>query len=298
MPISAPRISCSPRSSTRRAGRTCVVTNFLPGDETDVRAALTAFAGSTAAVPAGGAGAGDPPRGDQRERALPGTRPRVLRQRSRPCSAGCSANGWPSRPSAGRLAVPDPGLAADQFIGLLRGGLYLAGDARPDAADGGGDRRRGGMRRWRPSCGPTRPASCSACVVRGGRLAMQRALRLVVGANVVLGDVALLVLVDRGEMVGNRLVAGLRLILGQMAVVRDVGLLEMLLHGLPLVRRARCWSSAPARRTSATARRAVRSGYAWRESSWWCDVPPDCPFHANGSLIRPSDTAGAGSVSS
>jgi hypothetical protein len=37
-------------------------------------------------------------------------------------------------------------------------------------------------------------------------------------------------------MFGNRLVAVLRLFLGEVAVVRDVRLLEMLLHGLPLVR--------------------------------------------------------------
>jgi hypothetical protein len=33
---------------------------------------------------------------------------------------------WPAeQTAAGRLAVPNPSLAADQFIGRLRGGLYL-----------------------------------------------------------------------------------------------------------------------------------------------------------------------------
>ena len=62
-------------------------------------------------------------------------------------------------------------------------------------------------------------------------------LQLVVGADVVEGHVALLVLVDRREMPGNRLVSGLRLFLGEMAVIRDVRLLEALLHGQALVRR-------------------------------------------------------------
>jgi len=59
---------------------------------------------------------------------------------------------------------------------------------------------------------------------------VQRALGLVVGADVVLGDVALLVLVDGGEVAGDGLVARLRLVERQMAVTRRVRLLEALRH--------------------------------------------------------------------
>src|ERR1700735_905197 len=79
--------------------------------------------------------------------------------------------------------------------------------------------------------------SVGAGVLGRRGLLMQGALRLVEGANVCLRDVALLVLVDRSEMAGDRLVAGFRLIRCQMAVVRDVGLLEALIHRMMGVRR-------------------------------------------------------------
>ena len=41
------------------------------------------------------------------------------------CSARRSATGSPSRPRRAGLPCPIPAMAADQFVGMLRGGLYL-----------------------------------------------------------------------------------------------------------------------------------------------------------------------------
>ena len=97
------------------------------------------------------------------------------------------------------------------------------------------------------------PTACYALIAVGvagglGRV-VQGALRLVVGADVVLGDVALLVLVDRGEMPGDGLVGVFRLVLGQVTIMRDVGLLEPLLH--------RCNADA------------LASSWWWRRATDW-----------------------------
>jgi len=97
---------------------------FLPGDDVDVRVALTAVASHTL-------------------RFLLQERPSAIHRvvisesvRFPELGRAFYDNGpgafrrvvgdWlTQQTAAGRLAVPDPALAADQFIGLLRGGLYL-----------------------------------------------------------------------------------------------------------------------------------------------------------------------------
>lgn len=100
------------------------VANMLPGNETDVRAALTAFAGNTLrflledrALAIHRVVISESLRFPELGRAFYDNGPGVFRRVFGEWLAGQTA--------AGRLAVRDPPLAADQFIGLLRGGLYL-----------------------------------------------------------------------------------------------------------------------------------------------------------------------------
>ncbi len=101
-----------------------VVTNFLPDGETDVQAGLTVFAGSTLrflleerSLAIHRVVVSESVRFPELGRAFYDNGPAVFHQ---------AFGDWlAEQTSAGRLAVPDPGLAADQFIGFLKGGLYL-----------------------------------------------------------------------------------------------------------------------------------------------------------------------------
>ena len=97
------------------------------------QAALTTFAANILRFLLEERAAGDPPRGGQRERALSGARARLLRQR--PGAFRRVFGDWlAEQTAAGRLAVPDPGQAADQFIGTAARRPLSAGDARVDAS--------------------------------------------------------------------------------------------------------------------------------------------------------------------
>jgi len=100
------------------------VANLLPGGETDMEAGLTTFAANIL-------------RFLLEERALAIHRVVVSESVRFPELGRAFYDNGPGQfrrvfgdwlaeqTTAGRLAVPDPGQAADQFIGLLRGGLYL-----------------------------------------------------------------------------------------------------------------------------------------------------------------------------
>jgi TetR/AcrR family transcriptional regulator, mexJK operon transcriptional repressor len=100
------------------------VGNFLPVGEEDVVAALTSFAGHTLrflleerALAIHRVVISESVRFPELGRAFYDNGPGVFRQ---------VFGKWLAEQTAvGRLAVPEPHLAADQFIGLLRGGLYL-----------------------------------------------------------------------------------------------------------------------------------------------------------------------------
>jgi TetR/AcrR family transcriptional repressor of mexJK operon len=99
-------------------------TNFLPGGETDLQAGLTTFAGNTLrflleerSLAIHRVVISESLRFPELGRAFYDNGPGVLRR---------AFGDWlAEQTAAGRLAVADPALAADQFIGLLRGGLYL-----------------------------------------------------------------------------------------------------------------------------------------------------------------------------
>jgi TetR/AcrR family transcriptional repressor of mexJK operon len=100
------------------------VGNFLPGGETDVQAGLTTFAGNTLrflleerSLAIHRVVISESLRFPELGRAFYDNGPGVFR--------GVFGDWLAGQTAAGRLAVPDPALAADQFIGLLRGGLYL-----------------------------------------------------------------------------------------------------------------------------------------------------------------------------
>jgi len=101
-----------------------VSNNFLPGDEADVRAALTALAGQTLRflleerpLAIHRVVISESVRFPELGRAFHDNGPGVFRR---------MFGDWlTAETAAGRLAVPDPAIAADQFIGLLRSGLYL-----------------------------------------------------------------------------------------------------------------------------------------------------------------------------
>jgi TetR/AcrR family transcriptional regulator, mexJK operon transcriptional repressor len=100
------------------------VASFLPGGETDIQAALTTFAGNAVrflleerALAIHRVVISESVRFPELGRAFYDNGPGVFRR---------VFSDWLAEQTAsGRLAVPDPGQAADQFIGLLRGGLYL-----------------------------------------------------------------------------------------------------------------------------------------------------------------------------
>jgi TetR/AcrR family transcriptional regulator, mexJK operon transcriptional repressor len=101
-----------------------VVSNFLPGDETDVRASLTALAGQTLRflleerpLAIQRVVISESVRFPELGRAFHDNGPGVFRR--------VFGEWLTAETMAGRLAVPDPAIAADQFIGLLRSGLYL-----------------------------------------------------------------------------------------------------------------------------------------------------------------------------
>ena len=101
-----------------------VAINFPTDDETDVRAALTAFAGAMLrflledrSLAIHRVVISESVRFPELGRAFYDNGPGVFR--------GAFGDWLAAQTAAGRLAVPDPALAADQFIGLLRGGLYL-----------------------------------------------------------------------------------------------------------------------------------------------------------------------------
>jgi TetR/AcrR family transcriptional repressor of mexJK operon len=100
------------------------VTSFLPDGETDVQAGLTVFAGNTLrflveprSLAIHRVVVSESVRFPELGQAFYDNGPGVFRQ--------VFGDWLAEQASAGRLAVPNPGLAADQFIGLLRGGLYL-----------------------------------------------------------------------------------------------------------------------------------------------------------------------------
>jgi TetR/AcrR family transcriptional regulator, mexJK operon transcriptional repressor len=101
-----------------------VVTNFLPDGGTDVQAGLIAFAGNMLrflveerSLAIHRVVVSESLRFPELGQAFYDNGPAVFRQ---------AFGDWlAEQTSAGRLAVPEPPLAADQFIGLLRGGLYL-----------------------------------------------------------------------------------------------------------------------------------------------------------------------------
>jgi TetR/AcrR family transcriptional regulator, mexJK operon transcriptional repressor len=100
------------------------VTNFLPDGETDVQAGLTVFAGNTLrflveerSLAIHRVVVSESLRFPELGQAFYDNGPGVFRQ--------VFGDWLAEQTSAGRLAVPEPSLAADQFIGLLRGGLYL-----------------------------------------------------------------------------------------------------------------------------------------------------------------------------
>jgi TetR/AcrR family transcriptional regulator, mexJK operon transcriptional repressor len=100
------------------------VTNFLPDGETDVQAGLTVFARNTLrflveerSLAIHRVVISESLRFPELGRAFYDNGPGVFRR--------VFGDWLAEQTAAGRLAVPDPALAADQFIGLLRGGLYL-----------------------------------------------------------------------------------------------------------------------------------------------------------------------------
>jgi TetR/AcrR family transcriptional repressor of mexJK operon len=117
--------------------RNIAVANFLPGSEDDLPAALTSFAGHTLrflleerALAIHRVVISESVRFPELGRAFYDNGPGVFRQ--------VFGNWLAEQTVAGRLTVAEPDLAADQFIGLLRGGLYLRatlGLATPSEAE-------------------------------------------------------------------------------------------------------------------------------------------------------------------
>jgi TetR/AcrR family transcriptional regulator, mexJK operon transcriptional repressor len=100
------------------------VSNFLPGGETDLQAALTTFAVNTLrflleerSLAIHRVVISESVRFPELGRAFYDNGPGVFRR--------VFGDWLAQQTAAGRLFVPDPSQAADQFIGLLRGGLYL-----------------------------------------------------------------------------------------------------------------------------------------------------------------------------
>jgi TetR/AcrR family transcriptional regulator, mexJK operon transcriptional repressor len=100
------------------------VSNFLPGGETDLQAALTTFAVNTLrflleerSLAIHRVVISESVRFPELGRAFYDNGPGVFRR--------VFGDWLAQQTAAGRLSVPDPSQAADQFIGLLRGGLYL-----------------------------------------------------------------------------------------------------------------------------------------------------------------------------
>ncbi len=100
------------------------VANFLPEGQPDVRAALTALAGKMLRflleerpLAIHRVVISESVRFPELGRAFYDNGPGVFRQLFGEWLAAQTA--------AGRMAVPDPAIAADQFVGLMRGGMYL-----------------------------------------------------------------------------------------------------------------------------------------------------------------------------
>jgi TetR/AcrR family transcriptional regulator, mexJK operon transcriptional repressor len=100
------------------------VVDYLPDNEADIRSALTSFAGNTLrflmqdrALAIHRVVISESVRFPELGRAFYDNGPGMFR--------GVFGDWLARQTAAGRLAVRDPALAADQFIGLLRGGLYL-----------------------------------------------------------------------------------------------------------------------------------------------------------------------------
>ncbi len=108
--------------------------NFLPGAETDMQAALVAFASrmlhfllEPRALAIHRVVMSESVRFPELGRAFYDNGPGVFRR---------AFGDWlAEQTEAGRLAVADTALAADQFIGLLRGGLYLRATLGLEAPD-------------------------------------------------------------------------------------------------------------------------------------------------------------------
>jgi TetR/AcrR family transcriptional regulator, mexJK operon transcriptional repressor len=99
-------------------------TDFLPGSDPDIRATLTNFAGrmlrfllEERALAIHRVVISESVRFPELGRAFYDNGPAVFRR--------VFSEWLAEHTNAGRLAVTDPAMAADQFIGLLRGGLYL-----------------------------------------------------------------------------------------------------------------------------------------------------------------------------
>jgi TetR/AcrR family transcriptional regulator, mexJK operon transcriptional repressor len=100
------------------------VTNFLPDGDADLQAGLTAFAGNMLrflleerAIAIHRVVTSESLRFPELGRAFYDNGPGVFRS--------VFGDWLAQQTAAGRLVVADPAAAADQFIGLLRGGLYL-----------------------------------------------------------------------------------------------------------------------------------------------------------------------------
>jgi TetR/AcrR family transcriptional repressor of mexJK operon len=100
------------------------VTTFLPDGETDVQAGLTTFAGNTLrfllearSLAIHRVVISESVRFPELGRAFYDNGPEVFRR--------VFGDWLAQQTAAGRLTVPDPGLASDQFIGMLKGGVYL-----------------------------------------------------------------------------------------------------------------------------------------------------------------------------
>ena len=100
------------------------VVNYLPANEVDLRSALLSFAGNTLrfllqdrALAIHRVVISESVRFPELGRAFYDNGPGMFR--------GVFGDWLARQTAAGRLAVREPASAADQFIGLLRGGLYL-----------------------------------------------------------------------------------------------------------------------------------------------------------------------------
>jgi TetR/AcrR family transcriptional regulator, mexJK operon transcriptional repressor len=100
------------------------VGNFLPDGETDLQAGLAVFAGNMLrfvledrSLAIHRVVISESLRFPELGRAFYDNGPGVFR--------AVFGDWLAEQTAAGRLAVPDPGLASDQFIGMLKGGVYL-----------------------------------------------------------------------------------------------------------------------------------------------------------------------------